>query len=256
MKKYSQVKIHPAVISVWAAILAAAHLIPSIPLIGTGGTFSVSTALFPLAGIFFGPVAGALCAAIGGFIGQLIAPHVAWMGMATFMIGTINAFAAGLVSRGKWWGASAIIVLGTILWFTNSIGRAAPIFPAIFYSAGLIASILGGIVALKFLLSRKSFKMAVAIFLCAYTGLVSTATIANYATLNLFGTPAELWKVLAFTSPVERAIFSLGAVAVGLPLMIGLPKIGIFVGPQNTNDQEEDETDRAEEASRTSGGSR
>ena len=56
--------IHPAVISVWAAVLAASHMLPAVPLIGVGGTMSVSTALAPLTGIFFGPWAGLLCAAI------------------------------------------------------------------------------------------------------------------------------------------------------------------------------------------------
>ena len=34
-------KFHPAVIAVYAAILAASALIPSIPVLGTGGSFSV-----------------------------------------------------------------------------------------------------------------------------------------------------------------------------------------------------------------------
>ena len=63
--------VHPSVIAVWAALIAVATLLPSIPMLGTGSTFSVSTALLPLAGVFFGPIGGAVCAAIGLFIGQI-----------------------------------------------------------------------------------------------------------------------------------------------------------------------------------------
>ena len=43
-------------------------------------------------------------------------------------------------------------------------------------------------------------------------------------------------------SPVERAIFATGAMLVGAPLMSGLNKIGIYVGPQN----EEELTDNTD----------
>ena len=115
--------VHPAVISVWAALIAAAHLLPAIVLVGTGGTMSVSAILVPLAGVLFGPVAGTLVGAIGQFIGFLIAPAGAWLGMFTFLIGTCTALTTGLASRGK--GPYALILsgLGIVLWMTQEIGR-------------------------------------------------------------------------------------------------------------------------------------
>ena len=102
MKQAKEIgSIHPAVIAAWAALISVGNLLPSLPIVGTGGTFSVSSALIPLAGILFGPVGGAICAAIGGFIGQLIAPHTAWLGIITFVVGAFNAFVAGHVSRGR-----------------------------------------------------------------------------------------------------------------------------------------------------------
>ncbi|MEL7610636.1 MAG: ECF transporter S component [Bacillota bacterium] len=233
--------IHPAVISVWAAILAASHLIPGFPMLGTGGNFSVSSALIPLAGIFFGPIPGALCAAIGNFIGYLIAPSGAWLGMATFLIGTVNALAAGLVSRGKWPYAAGLIAIGTILWFSNPIGQSVPLFAIVFYGLGLIAVILGGLVSRKGLIGKNAFLKAVAIFLCAFAGLVTAASLANFASLTLLELPATIWTALVFVSPFERAMFSLGAVIIGIPLLVGLPKIGIFVGPEDPNDIVDDD---------------
>ena len=37
--------IHPAIIVVWAAILAASALLPAIPLLGVGGVMAISNSL-------------------------------------------------------------------------------------------------------------------------------------------------------------------------------------------------------------------
>ncbi len=223
---------HPAVIAVWAALLSVAHMLPSLPIIGTGGTFSVSTVLFPLAGIFFGPVAGALCAAIGSFIGQILAPHTAWLGLGTFIIGTINAFVAGSVSRGRPLPALAIILVGAILWFTTAIGRQVPLFPAVFYSLGLLAALLGGIAGSRWLEREHAAAKGAGVWLAAYAGFVGAAAIANYFSLVILKLPPQVWTYLTFVSPLERAIFATGSVIIGVPLLTGLPRIGVLVGPQ------------------------
>ncbi|MEL7608927.1 MAG: ECF transporter S component [Bacillota bacterium] len=224
-------RFHPAVISVYAAVIAASALLPSIPLLGTGGTFSIATALVPLAGVFFGPVAGALCAAIGGFVGQLIAPNTAWLGIATFLIGVVAALAAGLVATKKWYVSLGLILLGTVLWFFHPIGQQAPIFPAVFYGSGAVAGVLAAFVGYSWLKSNNVFKKSVAVFLAAYIAMVASASLANFTALIVFQIPAETWTLLAFMAPMERASFSIGSVIVGVPLLIGLPKIGIFIGP-------------------------
>lgn len=232
---------HPAVLAVWAALISVAHMLPSIPMLGTGGTFSVSAALIPLAGIFFGPIGGAICVAIGNFIGQIIAPHTAWLGLATFIVGTINGFTTGCISRGKWPWAAGIIILGSILWFTTEIGRQAPLLPVVFYGLGLIMAILGGIFGSKFLTADAFYKKFIGIWFAAFAGFAASAAIANYASIALFQLPATVWNALVVLAPIERTIFAIGASIIGVPLLIGLPKIGIFVGPDA--DLAEDEED-------------
>lgn len=232
---------HPAVLAVWAAIIAVAHMLPSIPLLGTGGTFSVSSALVPLAGVFFGPIGGAICAAIGNFIGQILAPHTAWMGIATFTIGTLNAFMSGCVSKGKWPWAVGITVIGTILWFSHEIGRQAPLFAIVFYGLGIIMAIIGGTFGSKMIKEDKFAKKFAAIWLASFAGMVGAASIANYFSLVVYQLPATLWNVLVPISPIERTIFSIGAAIIGVPLLIGLPKVGIFVGPEAELAEDEDD---------------
>jgi uncharacterized membrane protein len=245
--------VHPAVIAVWASVVAAGHLLPTFPIWGTGGTFSLSNVLSPLSGIFFGPIVGALCSAIGGFIGSLIAPHTAWMGLGTFIIGTVTAFTTGCIAWGKlppvtvsgngsfiFNGGIVVYVIGTILWFTQEIGRNSISIPTIYYGLGFIAVITGLFFTKKMFADKNYFFRFLIIWLCAFGGLIGGATIGNFFSLVLFQQPKEIWVLLTITAPIERAIFALGAALVGAPLLTGLNKIGIYVGPQNEVIKDED----------------
>jgi hypothetical protein len=66
--------------------------------------------------------------------------------------------------------------------------------------------------------------------------MIGGGSIGNYFSLLLYKLPETLWTTLVFISPVERAVFSLGAMLVGVPLLMGLPKIGVFVGPDVEDD--------------------
>jgi len=242
-------RIHPAVIAVWAAVAAAAHIVPAIPMLGTGSNFSLATALSPLSGILFGPVAGALCSAAGGFIGSLVAPHTAWLGLGTFIIGTTTAFTTGCIVWGGWPpivlnrrgglvvnGGIIIYLIGTALWFSQEIGRETIIFPLIFYSAGFVALIVGSALAGKILTGKNQALKLSVLWLCAFGGMTGGATIGNFFTLVLYRLPRETWLYLTIAAPLERAVFSLVAALVAAPLLAGLPKVGIFAGPQEEVD--------------------
>jgi len=231
-KKYEG-KTNFAVYAVWAALISVTSLLPSIPMVGTGGTFSLKAVVLPLAGILFGPAAGAVICAIGGFIGQMLAPHTAWMGIATFITGVFTGVVAGYVSRGNWKIPIGLLILFTILWISNPIGRAAIIFPAVFYSMGAVTIIVGALFSRKWLLGSNALLKGVAIWLASFSGFVLAAGFANYVGgLMMLQLPAQVWTGLVILSPIERSIFSLGAAIVGVPLLIGLPKIGVFVGPK------------------------
>jgi len=232
MKKI--INVHPAVISVWAGVIAAGHLLPTFPIFGTGGSFSLSTVLYPLSGLFFGPLAGALCSAVGGFIGSLIAPHTAWMGLGTFIIGTTTAFTTGCTAQAKpRYAAFAVLVYitGAVLWFTHEIGRSIFYFPLIFYGLGFIVMLIAVFFAGKMFAHKNKIFMFPALWLCAFGGLVGGATIGNFFSLVLYKQPREVWAVLTVTAPIERAVFAAAAMLVGVPLLTGLNKMGISAGP-------------------------
>jgi hypothetical protein len=244
MKKKSIFLVHPAVIAVWAAVVAAGHIFPTVPIWGTGGVFSLSSVLSPLSGIFFGPIAGAFCSAAGGFIGSLIAPHTAWMGLGTFIVGTTTAFTSGCIAWGKWPpiainssgsfivnGGIIVYIIGTILWFTQEIGRSIIRFPLIFYGLGFIALVAGIIFSRRMFGSTRHLLKFPAIWLCAFGGLIAGATVGNFFSLVLYRQPRIVWAGLTIAAPIERAIFATGAMLIGAPLLAGLNKIGIYAGP-------------------------
>jgi len=227
--------IHPAVISVWAALTAASYLLPAVALIGTGGTLSVATVLLPLTGVFFGPVAGTLCTVIGSFIGYLIAPSSAWMGTFTFIVPTIDTLIAGLASRGGKTGIGATIAMiaGVGLWFSHEIGRKAWMFGAVVGGYGVLACVVAMFMCPKWLTSKNHIKRFIALFVVSICGMIGAAIWADWFNLILFKTPAITWKVLTPVTPVERTVFSVASAIIGTPLLAGLPKIGIFVGPDD-----------------------
>jgi len=244
-------KAHPAVLAVWAAVVAAGFLLPAFPIIGTGGSFSLANVLNPLSGIFFGPLAGALCSAIGGFLGSLIAPHTAWMGPATFIIGMTTAFTTGCIAWGKGQlisvngsggiiinGAIIVYIIGTILWFTQEIGRSVVLLPAVFYGLGFIIAVIGIIFAGKMFTGKNRLFKFIAVWLCSFGGLIGGATVGNFFSLVLYKQPKEIWMIITVSAPVERAVFALAAMLVGVPLLIGLNKSGIFAGPQEEEEHE------------------
>jgi uncharacterized membrane protein len=239
-------KIHPAVVAVWAAITAAGHFLPTIPILGTGSVFSLSTVLSPLSGILFGPAAGALCSAAGGFVGSLIAPHTAWMGPFTFIIGTITAFTTGCIAWGKWPpvtisgrgnfiinGGIIVYITGTILWFTQETGRSIIIFPLVFYGLGFISFITGIIFSAEVFSGKNRLLKFPVMWLCVFGGLTGGAAFGNFFSLVIYKLPREIWAALTVIAPVERAVFAAAAMFIGVPLLEGLKKTGISAGPHS-----------------------
>ena len=241
-KKYSLLgNTHPAVIAVWAALHAASALLPTIPIIGTGFSFSVGMIFAPLAGIFFGPIAGAAAATVGSFIGSLIAPHTAIFGLISFIPELLCAVVAGLVSRGgKLWPLSLLFAVGgSARWLATATGRAFPLY-MVLYALAALAMVVGGLFARKWLIGRNIGLQFVAIWICTFASLLGASVPSgNFLAILMYGMPAEIFRPLLLLTPTERAIFALVAAIIGTPLLIGLPKIGVYVGPQEAAFDEE-----------------
>lgn len=241
--KLKKIKVHPAMIAAWAALMAVAGLLPSFPVFGSGGNFSVSYALAPLAGIMFGPFAGALTVAIGEFIGSVIAPHNASLGIFTFIINTANAFVAGYISRKKWGVGFLYIALLTVVWFILPPCRNTGMY-FIVYIAGMIMCPVGGIFGTRLIENKSYFLRMAGLFLIAWPAYIAGSITGNIPTCYIFQIPAEFWSTfLTWMTPFERTIFALGAAVIGTPLLLMLPKIGVFVGPKYDGEEQDSALD-------------
>ena len=239
---------HPAVMTVWAALVAVAKSLPAIALVGSGGTLSVASALLPLCGVFFGPYAGALVAAIGGFIGQLLAPSTAWLGIFTFLIGVVTAFTAGMIIYKRWYISAGVLAIGIIIFECFEMGRKAWLFAVMMYGTGMVALIICGILCANFHWfnpkdptknkALNQLKRTVVVFLAAYASQICSGSVAGISQLTLFHMPLITWKVLAFSAPLERVSLAIGATVIGIPLLYALPKVGIFIGEVPSAEEE------------------
>jgi hypothetical protein len=70
------------------------------------------------------------------------------------------------------------------------------------------------------------------IFVTALAGIMVDHSLGNLIALNVFALPKEVWLAVLPIAPVERLLFALGAAIIGVPLMVGLPKVGITIGPK------------------------
>lgn len=101
-----------ALIVVFSAIYAAMRIIPTFPVIGTGGYFSVADILAPIYGIILGPYLGGASVIIGTFIGMSAKAPI-FLGL-DFLPGFINAVALGFLVRRKW---LPVVILNAVLLF-------------------------------------------------------------------------------------------------------------------------------------------
>jgi uncharacterized membrane protein len=237
-KKDAIITAHPAVIAVWAALIAVATLLPAFPVIGTGATFNIGAALVPLAGIFFGPWTGAIAAGIGAFIGQLIAPHTVLFGPLQFLISIVGAAAAGLAMQRKWiYPLGLILVLG-LAWYAFPLGRQAWATPFL-YLLGLVAILIGWVWGRDWLSSSNRALIFPGVLMASLASVVVSQALGNLWALIMFALPPAIWFSVLPIAPVERLLFGLGAAIVGTPLLIGLPKISVPVGPMIYEEEED-----------------
>lgn len=223
-------KVHPAVIAVWAAFIAIAGLLPVIPVFGTGATFSLSDSAVVLAGVMFGPLAGTLSAAIGGFLGQLLAPHAAVFGVVTFVCPTLAALTAGLLLKRKWVYVLGIFAVLTVLWYLFPLGRSAWFQPLVNYPLAVILIYPAAIWGFKLLSSLDYKKMFLGVLMISFIGSCASMALGNTMALPMFALPREVWLGVLPIAVPQRILFAILAAVIGVPLLVGLPKIGVTVG--------------------------
>ena len=225
-----------AYLAVWAAVYAVASILPAIPLVG-GGTFGGQEFILTLAGILFGPIAGAIAATVGGLLASFIGPATAYFGFATFYPHTIGALAAGLLmlnTRNARIATLVIYVIALLAW------PLLPMFSAIggyvYAKAAYWPMYLTGLVGIWFspwavskIRELQPVPTSIGVAVISWTAYMINHVYLSLGWSFLFPEGPDQW-VFAFWSgivPGQRILLTVISVVIGAAVIIGLHRAGI-----------------------------
>ncbi len=226
-----------AYIIVLAAVVAVLAYVP-IPvsaILGIGGAFPMSQAVYPLVGIILGPGAGALAAGIGRLIGVFLAPHTASTGLLSTLIAMVTAGSAGLFVQRKgrtWLLAVALFVISLLAYvgrgltvdvdlalglqstWVNILGIALWLLPTRGWASSRIAD-------------ERPGRLTSGLALACWIVNTSSYIFANSLMYNLlFRWPAAQWQLLTVVAPIEHLFRTIVGTVIGAGVILGLRAIG------------------------------
>ena len=225
-----------AYLAVWAALYAIAGILPAIPLVG-GGTFGGQEFLLAIAGILFGPLAGALAAGVGGLVASFIAPATAYFGLLTFFPHAVGAFAAGLLIRNTLRSKSlvaALLAVMALAWWLlppfKSIG--GPVFERNAYWPMYLTIVVVLALtpwAVRQIATFDPKRMPLGLFVISWGAYMVNHVAVSLGYSYLYPEGPDSW-VLAFWSgivPGQRLALAGVSAVLGTALLVGLHRAGI-----------------------------
>ncbi len=223
-----------------AAVVAVLSLIPFSAVLGVGGSFPLSQAVYPLVGWLLGPVAGALAGGVGAVVGLFVAPHTAgslpWL---RFFGAALSSFAAGTLtakpSRRRWWMAVGALLVATFLAYgkqalANGVGLRLFLLGSFIDWSALVLYLLPTRVWVgRALRSEAWHGLAVGLFFGTWIAAGLSHLLATTVYYFLYNWPAEVWWTLVPVMPVEHLFRSAVGMALGLGVMRGMRALGLQV---------------------------
>lgn len=235
-----------ALVAVFAALFTVLTLLPGIPIIGGKGRIELAASLAPLFGIVLGPWLGALAAFLGALLAWALPPGSPDPFTGLLMLApTISSLTAGLATSRKigrvegWVPAALVLGILVLAWYATWVGARAPLYPVL-HVAGLVLIVVLGRRLAEYLRSNARSKMALAVVVSSYCGIVADHMVGNLAFIASLGVfiPLEVisaWlkglglpdvpSLFMFTLPIsaaERLAMTAVAALVGIPLVATL----------------------------------
>jgi len=223
---------------VWAAIVAALSyvILPVSAVLGIGGTFPMSQAVYALVGFILGPTAGALAAGIGRVIGIVAAPHTATSGIPSALVAVVWAAAGGLLvdKRGpRWLLGIAIFVLAYAAFVGRALTRDVSVGLAIQNTITNLSGIAlwllpTRILVRKWMGDRAPAKLAAGLALGCWMANTCGITFGNAINYFVNPWPANIWRMLVPIIPAEQLVRTIVGTIVGSGVIAGLRAIGLL----------------------------
>lgn len=227
-----------AYIIVLAAVVTGLALVPLSVVLGSGKSFPMSQAIYPLVGWILGPIAGAVASAIGASLGIFIAPHTTTVPVATVLGAVMGSFVAGTMitagPRKTWWLPLSILLCivyglyGVRAVFQNGVRIHALILGSfINWSALLLFVLPTRKLASGWIGHQDLRRVASGLFLGTWiaAGLshLTAATIV-YFVINW---PETVWLAMAPLAPLEHIVRCVVGTVIGTGVIAGLRAIGL-----------------------------
>jgi uncharacterized membrane protein len=232
-----------ASMAIFSALYMVLRIIPTVPMIGGVGSFSLSDIIAPIYGIILGPYLGGFSIIIGSFAAMGIKAPI-FLGL-DFLPATINALALGFLVRRKW---APVVVLNTILlsifilypmslfMMKISLGGLSFSFPFPWLHIAALLVLVSplSIKAVSWVDSLKTSRLPWGIAILAFVGTMMQHLTGSLLFEVVFGKPIGGWTVdffrnviwppVFFVYPWERLALIIFAVLVGTPLVRVLRK--------------------------------
>jgi hypothetical protein len=226
-----------AFIIVLAAVVTALSFVPFSIVIGTGGSFAMSDAVFTLVGFILGPIAGLVSCVIGALIGIFVAPYTASVPILTISAAITAGFVGGTFiinrERSKWWIPTAVVIIIVyVIYFIKALANGVSL--GVFFAESFInwSAILLFILPVRLLVARwvkdtNVVKLAVAMFLGTWITMGFAHLVPTTIAYFMFGWPNETFATLIPVVPVQHLVRSLGGMIIGTGVILGLRAIGL-----------------------------
>lgn len=232
-----------AYIVVLAAVVTALSFIPFSVIMGVGGSFPLSQAVYGLLGWVLGPIAGAVASGIGTLIGVFVAPYTAAVWPVRLLGALVATFAAGLMFHGGprryWWILIDVLAIVAFLYF---IFRATALNGASLRTMLLVSFVDWSSILLftlptrgligRLIASKRIGLLIVGLVLGTWVsyGLAHMCQTAIY--YHIYNQPEEAWIPLIPVIPVETIFRAAVGAVIGTGVIAGLRAIGLVKPPQ------------------------
>ena len=222
-----------ALLSIFTAIYVVLRIIPTVPMIGGSGSFSLSDVIAPLYGLILGPYLGGLSVIIGSFLAMFGKPPV-FLGL-DFLPATVAAVSVGLLMKRKWVpvvGLNLALLLAFLLNPNTSIFVTVPLsnitIPLPFAWLHIVALLVLispiGTKAVEWVNTLAAAKVAIGIAFLFFIGTMMQHLMGNLLFETIFPVIYDvdviaLWPGVFFLYPIERAALVFFGTIVGTPLV-------------------------------------
>ena len=226
-----------AIISIFTALYVVLRIIPTVPMIGGSGSFSLSDVIAPIYGLILGPYLGGLSVIIGSFLAMFGKPPV-FLGL-DFLPATVAAFSVGLLMKRKWMpviGLNVVLLLAFLVHPNTSIFVNVPLsnimIPLPFAWVHIVALLVLisplGHKAVEWVNTLAAAKVAIGIASLFFIGTMMQHLMGNLLFETVMAQPLGtipavaypgIWTSIFFVYPIERAALVFLGTIVGIPLL-------------------------------------